>query len=153
MSVAETEADVCAHSSSLLLLVTQRGAIVGKMQSIVWKLCCLLQLLDGQSSLNQLRLLLLLSVVVEIDGSTGHCIATNAIRDDSVLSLLSVKCLHSNPGGEITYISESLKTSVAHGSDISMTKLHFEDYLTLVEGCLVLESFSTLLKSQCHLSR
>lgn len=81
---------MCTRLSSLLSLVTQRSAIVGKMQSMVWKLCCLLHLVDSQASPNQLHILLLLPVVVKIDGSAGHGIATDAIWDDSMLVLLLV---------------------------------------------------------------
>lgn len=92
MSIAETELDVvCERLFSLFLLVNQRGAIVGKIQSMVGKLCRLLQLFDSQAFANQLCLLLLLSVVVEVDGATGHCIAPHAFRINSMLALLLVE--------------------------------------------------------------
>lgn len=84
--------NVCTCLSSRLLLATQRGAIVGEMKSTVWNLCRFLHLIDGQAFLNQFCCLLRLSVVVKIDGSTGHCIATHGVCvwDDSVLALLLV---------------------------------------------------------------
>lgn len=90
INVAGSGVDARHPLSSLLLLVTQRGAIVGKMQSMLWDLCRFLHVIDGQAFLDQFRLLLWLSVMIEIDGSTGHCIATHSVLvwNHSVLALL-----------------------------------------------------------------
>lgn len=100
MSMAETRADVCTGLSSRLLLATQHGAVVGEMESMIWNLCCFLHLIDGQAFLNQFSSLLRLSVVVKIDSSTGHRIATHGVFvwDDSVLALLLVQCQQLDPG-------------------------------------------------------
>lgn len=93
MNVAGSGVDARTPLSSLLLLVTQRGAIVGKMQSMLWDLCRFLHVIDGQAFLDQFGLLLWLPVMVEIDSSTGHRIATHSVLvgNDSVLVLLLVK--------------------------------------------------------------
>lgn len=92
MGMSETRAGVRTCLSGRLLLATQRGAIVGELKSMVWNLCRFLHLIDGQAFLNQFFRLLRLSVVVKIDCSTGHCIATHGlcVWDDSVLALLLV---------------------------------------------------------------
>lgn len=84
---------MCTCLGSRLLLATQRGAIVGEMKSMVWDLCCFLHLIDGHAFLDQFSSLLRLSVVVKIDSSTGHCVATHGemVWDDSVLALLLVQ--------------------------------------------------------------
>ena len=99
MSMSETGFDVIKRLVSSLLSATQRGAIVGEMESVVWNLCCFLHLVDGEAFLDQLLLLLRLPVVVEIDSSTGHCIPTHASRIDSVLALLLVIYFHLDPAG------------------------------------------------------
>lgn len=93
MSMAETGVDACTCLGSLLLLVSQLGAIIGEMQSMFWNVCRDLHVVDGQAFPDQFRLLLWLSVMIEIDGSTGHRIATHSVLvgNDSVLVLLLVK--------------------------------------------------------------
>lgn len=90
MNVAGSGVDARTPLSSLLLLVTQRGAIVGKMQSVLWDLRRFLHVIDGQAFLDQFGLLLWLPVMVEIDSSTGHRIATHSVLvwNHSVLALL-----------------------------------------------------------------
>lgn len=73
--------------NSLGLLSAQFRAIVGEILCAVGKFGCFLHLLDGKTPLRQLRLLLRLSVMVKIYGSTSHCIPTDAIWFHHVLGL------------------------------------------------------------------
>jgi hypothetical protein len=87
----DKEADVCSHLSRLLPSVAQCGAIVGKMESMVGDSCRFLHIVHSQTFLNQLFLLLRLSVVVKIDGPTGHCVATYTLGVNGMLGLLLVR--------------------------------------------------------------